>query len=387
MKIKIKKFYGICSILFTSLLLCVSQPPNYVAQSNEGKLFKEEELTQDFKLKIKFEGAERYTLQKLLTNPDCLEGDVLNLLLGIDPYTSQIDKILENSEEVEKVRNTFQKAIECAKEYLEKIQNEKTSSSFISPQDQKIQNDYDEFNKVNEKLYMCSHKVLRCLACRQDCERFGVVDSKTGQLSTVGLKYSVSCYNHCLSSITILPPPRQSKFCEKCLDNFFVTDREFCDSECNYNPFTKCATMAGEFQKCLASCKEKFDRTTQLIDYEECIQKCQGDMNKKYGAFLTKEGDKALSICFNLPLVFENIGLGKFVDFASIAGVCILPPAEARNNPGFQLQAPCQVIPVAQPPAGGAGQPSTSDTSSGSVPSPGGSGTPPAGPPPPPPSS
>lgn len=385
MIIKKLNTFGFWLVAF-GLLLGVSKPPNYVTQSNEGKLFTDEELAEDFKLKFKFEGGDRYTIQKLLTNPECLEEDVLNLLLGFDPYTGRIDKILQNPQEVEKVKNTFQKAIECAREYLEKIQNEKSSGSFQNSEDEKIKNDYDEFNKVNEKLYTCSYKVLRCLACKQDCERFGVVD-KSGNYSKVGLQNSTRCYDHCLSAISILPPPRQSRFCEKCLDNFFVTDRELCDEECDYNPFNKCATMSGEFQKCINTCKEKFDRNTELPDFEDCIQKCSADMDKKYSKILAKKSDIALTICLNLPIVFENINLGKFVDFASIAGVCILPAAQAIANPGFQSSGPCIPTPIAQSQTTQSGQ-STTDTSAGAPPS---SQTQPlpssSNPPPPPPSS
>ncbi len=349
-----KKLYLISFYLAIScILLGVSKPPNYVTQANEGKLFSEEELAEDFKLKFKFEGGDKYMLQKLLTNPECLKGEVLNLLLGFDPYTGKIDKIVENPQEIEKVKNTFKKAIECAKEYLEKIQNEKSQELFKTPDDEKIKSDYDEFNEINEKLYSCSYKLLRCLACQEDCQRFGVVDI-SNNISKIGLENSRKCYSHCLSAITILPTQKPSKFCERCLDNFFVTDRELCDSECDYNPFNKCVTMAGEFQKCISGCKEKFDMNTELPDFDDCIQKCRENINKKYGKILTKKADRGLSICLNLPLVFEYLDSGKRtglqVDIASLAGVCILPPAQAITTPGFQPSPPCIFTPIAQPP-------------------------------------
>lgn len=376
----VKKSYElyILLLLSISLIYCVSEPPNYVAQSNDGKLFSEKELASDgFKLNFKIEGADKYTVKKLLSsNPECLEKDVLSLLLGMDPFTAQIDKILENSQEVEKVKNTFKKAIECAQKYLEKMREEEGNISTQNPEETEVKNNYDKFNKVNDELYVCTHKVLRCYACRQDCERFGVLDAN-GNLSKEGLKNSFTCYDHCIGAINILPPPSQSQFCERCLDTFFVTDRELCNEECDYNPFKKCASAAGDLQNCLKICKGKFNRDTQLPDLEGCIEKCKTDLTKKYEKAVFTSNDKVLSLCFNLPMVFEDIELGKKVDFAKLVGVCILPGEQARKTPGFQPEGPCVAVAATPTPtATGAGGSSGSTDTTSTPPSSGGGTTP-----------
>lgn len=376
-----KQFALLLILWVTSLVLGVSKPPNYVSQSNEGKLYSDEELTSDqFKLNFKLEGADRFMVKKLLSDtPECLEVEVLNLLIGVDPYTSKIDKILEDPQEVEKVKNTFKKAIECARVYLEKMKEEESKTSVQNPEETEIRNNYDKFNEINNKLYVCTHKVLRCYACRQDCERYSVLD-KDGNLSKVGLKNAVTCYDHCLGAINILPPPPQSQFCERCLDTFFVTDRELCNEECDYNPFKKCASSAGDMQNCLKVCKEKFDRYSQLPDLEGCIEKCKTDLLKKYGKTVFASNDKVLPLCFNLPLVFENIEVGKKVDFAELVGVCILPGNQASQMPGIQPPGPCPgpgALPQ-QPPAGSGSSTDTTGSSaapSASNPPSGGSGS------------
>lgn len=374
-----------CWLLAISLIYGVSKPPNYVRQANDGKLFSDEELADEqFKLNFKLEGADRYTVKKLLAdNPECLQGEVLSLLLGMDPFTAKIDKILENSREVEKVKNIFNKAIECAQIYLEKMQEEENNFSTQNPEDTETKDNYDKFNKINNELYVCTNKVLRCYACRQDCERFGVIDAN-GNLSKEGLQNSFTCYDHCIGSISILPPPSQSQFCERCLDTFFITDRELCNEECDYNPFKKCASAAGDLQNCLKICKSKFSRETQLPDLEGCIEKCKTDLTKKYEKAIFTSKDKVLSLCFNLPMVLEDIGLGKKVDFAQLVGVCILPGEQARKTPGIQPQGPCPAAGATPQQTGTGGQgtsPGTETSTTSSTAPPGGTAQPPSAPP------
>lgn len=366
-------------LLSIGLIYSVNKPPNYVAQSNEGKLFSDEELANEqFKLNFKLEGADRYTVKKLLAdNPECLEGEVLNLLLGMDPFTAKIEQILEDSQEVEKVKNVFKKAIECAQIYLGKIQVEDSNFATQNPEETEVKENYDKFNKINEELYICTNKVLRCYACKQDCERFSVIDAN-GNLSKEGLQNSKTCYQHCIGSISILPPPPQSQFCERCLDTFFITDRELCKEECDYNPFKKCASVAGALQNCFKTCKSKFSIETQLAELEGCKDKCKTDLMKKYGKIILGGSDKVLFWCFNLPDVFENIGLGKKVDFAQLVGVCILPPDQARKTPGLQPAGPCAAPNAIPQQAGTSGQgtPSQSTSSTSTPPAAGAGGGP-----------
>jgi hypothetical protein len=385
-----KKVFAIVMVMSVCILIhCVTPVPNYVLQTNEGKIYKDEDLVKNWKLNIKIEGADRFTIKKLLSDPECLSGNVLSLLLGQDPFLAQIDKIIQSPQKIDEVRRAYQKAIECAEEYLRKITEEKEKLPTQNSENAQTQQKYETFKNVNKELYTCTYKVMRCMACRQDCGRYGILDPQ-GNLSKIGLQRSVTCYDHCLSAIPPANPSRlgslMSDFCEKCLDNYFVTDKELCDEECDFNPMNKCATMTGDMQDCIKKCKEKYKREEQFLDYEECIGKCEKDITQKYSKEIARLGDEALSLCILFPLTLENAANGKFVDYAKLVGVCL----STVNSPGFQTQGPCGVG-AAQPATAGSGQqgqqpPSSGQGSSGQGQPPGqggnqppGQGQPPAG--------